>query len=281
MLLALAASAALPAGAPRTAPGLLAAAAADSASARDSADEETCRELMDRVRASDCVRPVARFLEGASVKVGVALYSGQLELTRNDSVKAYLLGILSPAPYYGFSFSPAWFGASRFGWELSFLYTNAVAVNQRFARADNDYRDVGTYASMTFVSFSPSAFMALGARDGSPDTYVRLGVGVGAGWAAVRGTAYFTEDSSGANHGCWDAGEALLAGKNDAGAYRDACELHTYRHASLGISVRGFLDARWRFLYFAWETETVKITSGRTGYAPIELALKLAWIHDL
>lgn len=258
------------------------AASPDSAAADSSAPaQETCKELAARVRKSDCVRPVARFLDGSYITVGMALTSGQLELSRNDSVKAYLQGFFTPVPYYGFSLPPSYFGGSRWGWEFSFLYTNAVAIYQRFSQAENDYKDVGTYASMTFLSVSPSIFLGLGTRDEDPDTFIRLGLGTGAGWASVRGTAYFTEDSTGDDRGCWDAGDSLSAGRFSKREYRQACSLQSYRHSSLGLSVRGFLDARWRFLYFMWDIESVRITSGATGYSPIELSFKLAWIHDL
>lgn len=254
----------------------------DTAAADSSAPAvETCRELAARVRKSDCVRPVARFLDGASVTVGLALTSGQLELSRHDSVKAYLQGFFTPVPYYGFSLPPSYFGGSRWGWEFSFLYTNAVAIYQRFARADNEYRDVGTYASMTFLSVSPSVFLGLGTRDEDPETFVRMGLGTGAGWASVRGTAYFTEDSTRGNLACWEAGDSLATGRFSRSEYRQACALQSYRHSSLGLSVRGFLDARWRFLYFIWDVESVRISSKSMGYAPIELSFKLAWIHDL
>lgn len=256
----------------------------DSAAADSSAPapiRETCKELAARVRASECVRPVARFLDGATITVGMALTSGQLELSRRDSVKAYLQGFFTPVPYYGFSLPASYFGGSRWGWEFSFLYSNAVAIYQRFDREGGRYRDLGTYASMTFLSVSPSVFLSFGARDEDPRTFIRFGVGTGAGWAAVRGTAYYTEDLSEGNRACLDAGDSLAAGTFSRTEYRQACALKTYRHSSLGLSVRGFLDARWRFLYFIWDVESVRITSGAMGYSPIELSLKLAWIHDI
>lgn len=261
----------------------LAASAADSAAGDTSAPvKETCKELAARVRKSECVRPVARFLEGSAVTVGMALASGQLELSRNDSVLAYLVGVFMPVPYYGFALPTSYFGGSRWGYEFSFLYTNSVAVDQRFARGDEDELiDVGTYASMTFVSVSSSAFISFGARDEDPDTFIRMGVGTGFGWAAVRGTAYFTEDASAGNLGCREAGDSLVAGRYTRREYREACALQSYRHASAGFSARGFLAARWRFLYMIWGVESVRISSGAMEYAPIEASLKLAWIHDL
>ena len=257
---------------------------ADSVATADSAKaQETCSELVARVRKSDCVKPVARYLNlnGANFSVGLAFSTGFLSIASNGSDAATLVGIFSPAPYYGFSLPNSFFGGSRWGYEFSFLYSSTVATYQPVPMASNDVRDVGTYASMTFVSVSPSVFLSLGARDEDPDTFARIGLGLGAGWAWVRGTAYFLEDSSGANHACYDAARVFDAGTIGKRELRSACDLRTYKQSSPGLSGRFFLDTRWHWLYASWSTETVQFTSGEYDYTPFEMSVKLAWIHDL
>ncbi len=236
---------------------------------------------MARVRHSDCVKPVARFLDGANFSAGLAFFSGYLSITSKGEDAATLVGIFSPAPYYGFSLPTSFFGGSRWGYEFSFLYSSTVATYQPIPMDAQEVRDVGTYASMTFLSLSPSVFVSLGARDENPDTFARIGLGVGAGWAWVRGTAYFLEDTSGTNRACYDAARDFDAGTIGKQELRSACQLRTYRQASPGVSGRFFLDARWHWIYTSWSLETVQFTSGKYGYTPIELSLKLAWIHDL
>jgi hypothetical protein len=242
--------------------------------------EGTCKDLIEKVKQSDCVRPISRFLDGASFTLGLALNTGGLTITSHDSALAEMVGILSPSPYYGFALPMRFFGASRWGWQTSFSYNSSVSVYQRFGGGLNPH-DLGTYATMTFVSASPGLFLSLGARDEDPRIWWRFGVGLGAGWASVRGTAYFTEDKGPANAVCHDAAVAFEDGTMDKAAFKSACALQTYKKASFGVSVRAFMEARWNFLYLSVAEQTMKISSGRKEYVPVENTIKLAYIHDL
>jgi hypothetical protein len=167
-------------------------------SASDSSQTETCRDLIASVKASDCMKPVARFLDGATVVLGFGLHSSRMTLKRNDSTVASLTGILTPAPYYGFSLPKRFFGSTRFGWEVSLAYGSSVAVYQNISRNDkNHIVDLGTYGSVTLGAISPSVFFAWGARDEDPTVNMRFGLGLGLGLGSVRGTAYYTEISEG------------------------------------------------------------------------------------
>src|SRR3989338_8357753 len=96
----------------------VAAAAFGEEASSDSARSETCGEMMARVKKSDCARPVARYLDGATVKLGFALHTSRMDLKLRDTAVAHLTGLLTPAPYYAFSLPKRFFGSSRLGWEV-------------------------------------------------------------------------------------------------------------------------------------------------------------------
>lgn len=261
----------------------------DSAGAKTEtgAKSETCKELIDRVKHSDCIKPLSGFLNGASLVVGLSLTTGQMGISSGDTLMANMIGVLSPSPYYGFSLPNRFFGSSRYGYETSFTYSTNVAIYQQLG-GGNAVRDLGTYSAISFVSVSPSVFASIGARDDTPDKYFRAGFGLGAGWASVRGTAYFTEDSTTddnglptANSACYDAAAALASGAGTKQGMRAACELQSYHHSALGLSLRFFIDARWRFLYYGAGVDAVDISAGHNAYTPLQTTVKLAYIHDL
>jgi hypothetical protein len=220
--------------------------------------------------------------------VGVNFTTGQMDVASGDTLMATMIGVLSPSPYYGFSLPNRFFGSSRYGYETSFTYSSNVAIYQQLGGSGNTVRDLGTYSAISFISVSPSVFASIGARDATPDKYFRAGFGLGAGWASVRGTAYFTEDSTTddnglptANSRCYDAAASLAAGTGTKQGLRTACELQSYHHSALGLSLRLFIDARWHFLYYGASADAVDISSGHNAYTPLQTTVKLAYIHDL
>lgn len=244
--------------------------------------KETCKEILDRVKQSDCIKPVARFLDGASVVLGLSFNSGDMEIRSNDTLESSMIGILSPAPYFGLTSPLSFFGRSRWGYEFTFAYNSSVAIYQDVRGGETQIRDLGTYTTITFLSLSPSVFVSVGARDEDPDVFWRTGIGLGAGWASVRGTSYFTLDSEGGdNRACHDAGAGLIRGDLTKTQLRSTCELKTFKEKGLGLSSAFFMDARWGFIYTKLSSGGMVIRSGRYSYHPIEIGIKLAYIHDL
>jgi hypothetical protein len=250
-------------------------------SASDSSQTETCRDLIASVKASDCMKPVARFLDGATVVLGFGLHSSRMTLKRNDSTVASLTGILTPAPYYGFSLPKRFFGSTRFGWEVSLAYGSSVAVYQNISRNDkNHIVDLGTYGSVTLGAISPSVFFAWGARDEDPTVNMRFGLGLGLGLGSVRGTAYYTEISEGGGESaCFDAASAYLGNSLDKAGLKAACSLRSFRRLDLGGSSRLFWDWRWRFLYGGAVVNGLRMRGAAVDLLPEEVVLKLAYIH--
>ena len=225
------------------------------------------------------MKPVAHFLDGATVVLGFGLHSSQMTLLRNDSTVARHTGILTPAPYYGLSLRKHFFGSTRLGWVTSLAYGSSFAVYQGIQRGKNTQStDLGTYASVTFASVSPSLFFAFGGRDEDPDIYTRIGLGLGLGMASARGTAYYTEIPG----TCFDAATAYKNNVGSKAAIKSACTLETFHHFDMGGSSIFFLDWRWRFIYGALDINSLKLLRGNTlTLEPVEVALRLAYIHDL
>lgn len=257
-------------------------ASAVPAASAASAPKETCREILERVRKSDCAKPVARFMDGASVILGLALNSSEMEISYGDTLMAAMVGILSPSPYFGFSGPKSYFGKSRWGYEFSLAYTSSIAIYQDLSKDREAIKDLGTYATMTFLSLSPSLFLSIGARDEDPDIWWRYGIGLGAGWASVRGVAYHTQDPGGEQQGaCRDAAVQLRNGDITRTDLRAVCDLQSFHESGLGISSAAFMDFRWRYLYGKISSGGLQLASDPYDFFPIEISIKFAYIHDI
>jgi hypothetical protein len=245
--------------------------------------QETCKEILERVKRSDCVKPVARFLDGASVFFGIGLNSMDLDITSGDTALASLIGILNPTPTFGLSLPNRYFGRSRWGYGFTFTYTNSIAYYQDLGeeKEPDQVKDLGSHAVTTFLSLSPSLFVSIGARDEDPDTYWRYGVGIGGGWASVRGAAYHNQSGGPARQACVDAADSLLAGDITKAGFRAACPLSPFSESGLGFGTAVFTDFRWAFVYGRVSASTLFISSQPVQYKPTDISLKLAYIHDL
>ncbi len=250
---------------------------------QDSTRVVTCRDLVNQVKASDCLKPVSRFLYGATVVLGMGLNSSRMTLKRQDTTVALLNGLLTPAPYYGFSLPRRYFGSSGFGWAVSLAYSSSVAVLQNIHRDGKDQNvDLGTYGMFTLGAASPALFYTYGARDEDPEKHIRFGIGLGLGLGSVRGTAYYTEaaEDSGST-ACMDAATRYAGGNLDKAGLKSICKAKPFNRITFGGSYSIFIDGRWKFLYVGIDINSLRLLSGTLELEPVELSLKLAYIHDL
>lgn len=245
------------------------------------APQETCKDLVERIKASDCARPVSRFLRGASLYAGLAFSGSRMEIDTEDTALATMVGILSPSPAFGFSLPTSYFGGSRWGYAFSLTYASSIAFYQALRRGGEEVRDLGSYSSITFLSVSPSVFVSVGARDEDPDVWFRTGIGTGAGWASVRGVAYHTQDPASGRRSCYEAADSLRSGALTRSGFRARCEPRAFKERGLGFSSAFFMDFRWAFLYGRFSVGGMHIDAGSRDYRPLELSFRLAYVHDL
>lgn len=253
------------------------AAAADTAPA----PKETCKEIIERVRKSDCAKPVARFMDGASVVLGLAFNSSEMDITSDDTALASMVGILSPSPYFSFVGPKSFFGKSRWGYEFALSYTSSIAIYQNLSVDGEQVKDLGTYATITFLSVSPAVFFSIGARDEDPDIFWRYGLGLGGGWASVRGVAFHTQDPGGTRGACHDAAERLKSGDISKAGLRDACDLENFHDSGLGFASVAFTDFRWGFFYGKFSAGGMLLDADLYEFHPLDISIKFAYMHDI
>ena len=150
-------------------------------------------------------------------------------------------------------------------------------------RPESDHvKDLGTYASSTFISISPSLFFGIGAHDATPRFWSRIGIGAGAGWAWVHGSAFITQDTvDEANRACYDAASALIAGTGTKAQLRSSCALETFSEKGFGESMRFFVDGRLEFLYASVSAEGLFLDGKDYEFFPMQVAVRLAYMLDL
>jgi hypothetical protein len=223
-----------------------------------------------------------RWLNGVSLLAGVTLGAGTMDLTINDDPLATMVTVVSPSAYFSMSSPARYFGSLPFGWETGLSYTSSTAIYQDLRPESDHVKDLGTYASSTFISISPSLFFGIGAHDATPRFWSRIGIGAGAGWAWVHGSAFITQDTvDEANRACYDAASALIAGTGTKAQLRSSCALETFSEKGFGESMRFFVDGRLEFLYASVSAEGLFLDGKDYEFFPMQVAVRLAYMLDL
>lgn len=245
-------------------------------------ETQSCMELYETIQKSDCVKHVNGFLQGANIKIGIAMakQTMSIEDTETEEEIAAMDGDFVPAPYYALSTKKSFFGHSDFGYEFGFSYSNSYALNQSI---DNGkYReDLGTYSTITMATFNPSLFYAYGAQDNSPNTYFGVGIGAGVGYAQARGTAYVTENVDPASP-CGTAVANFEEGDQTAiNAIKSNCNNITYNESGFGGSYRVFIEGRWKNFYTSVDASNVVLQTEAYHYTPNNMVWTFAYIVDI
>lgn len=205
--------------------------------------EETCDALYTKIKSSDCGKRVFQYLEGAELKVGLAIHASGLSIKSDNNSLSEQEGLFHPSPQISLSLPPSYIWISDFGYEFSFGYANLFGHKQRITR-DNKVEsyDLSTYFSTTMVYLTPTLFYALGGQDDTPTKYLKVGLGYGLGYSWNRGTSYYTE-----KYGteCYDQATQVLNGQASTSSLGDKCDLKAYAHHGFGGSARIIIDMRY------------------------------------
>ncbi|MDH5378279.1 MAG: hypothetical protein OEX00_08150, partial [Gammaproteobacteria bacterium] len=166
----------------------------------------SCADLVDKIRDSDCIAPVADFLKGGNLSLGATMgaFSVNLKVKNEKTVVGKMGGENSWAPHYSINTRPRHFDGSNFGYDYSFTYEQSATTSQVITRGGKDKAiDLGTYAIGSIIATQVNLFYSIGANDDSPAKYFTLAIGVGLGYGSVKGNTYLTEDET--NTVCYDA----------------------------------------------------------------------------
>ena len=245
-------------------------------------ESQSCMELYETIQKSDCIKQVNGFLKGANIKIGIALakQTMTIEDTETEEEIASMDGDFVPAPYYALSTKKSFFGHSDFGYEFGFSYSNSYALNQSL-NEEKSREDLGTYSTITMVTFNPTLFYAYGAQDASPNTYFGAGIGVGAGYAQARGTAYVTENVDPASP-CGIAVANFEEGDQTAiNAIKSNCKNISYNESGFGYSARIFIEGRWKNFYTSIDASNVVLQTEAYHYTPQNTVWTFAYIVDI
>jgi hypothetical protein len=245
--------------------------------------DESCIELYRTIKDSDCIKESYNFFKGANVKVGISLAKQSLKIedVETETTLAQMEGDFIFAPFYSLATRKNFFDDSNFGYEFGLTYSSSYALNQSL----NDGKateDLGTYSAINMMAISPTLFYAYGARDETPKKYTAFGIGMGLGYAQVRGSAYVTENQDPATP-CGTAVTAFEEGSRASiDAVRANCEQITYNESGFGASVRVILEGRWNALYASLDLNSVILAHDPAyKYSPSNTVVTFAYIIDI
>jgi len=245
--------------------------------------DESCIELYRTIKDSDCIKESYNLLRGANVKVGLSLakQTMKIEDVETETTLANMEGDFIFAPFYSLATRKSFFHDSNFGYEFGLTYSSSYALNQSI----NDGKaveDLGSYSAINMMAVSPTLFYAYGARDATPKKYTAFGIGMGVGYAQVRGTAYVTENLDPATP-CGNAVANFQEGSRASiDAVRASCDQIKYNESGFGASVRVILEGRWNALYASLDLNSVILAHDPAyKYSPANTVVTFAYIIDI
>lgn len=103
---------------------------------------------------------MAPFLEGAFVKVGMAVQGLSMNIqTEEQIIKATMTTNGSLSPYYSLGFKNSYYGNSGFGYGFGITYLDSYALDQATTRNEQTVNaDLGTYVTTSMYAIQPSFF---------------------------------------------------------------------------------------------------------------------------
>lgn len=252
---------------------------------------QACFDLIQTIRHSDCGNLVYRWLDGGFVSLGLSWYSLAMKATKDKRVYADFLGETFATPHYGVTTRPNYFKESAFGYEYSLGITQAYTTVQGIDTAGKRVaHDLGTYVVASLYAVQANLFYAVGAHDESPHRYFRFGMGIGAGYANIKGKMYLTERQATDNPACALAVTELGAGDSSAAArLRQNCPYEDFNRWGLGFSARLLLEGRINAWLFTVQTNVVNLPSkasivagkGKYDFDPTATYATIAYLFDL
>jgi hypothetical protein len=257
-----------------------------SAKIRDTV--QSCGELLEQIKRTDCGGTVYSFFRGGYVSLGASAYTLGANLEQNEVLQAQFAGPDAWVPHYAIRTQRNFFGSSDFGYAYSFGFEQGAATKQTITRNGKDAsEDFGTYVIGSQLSAEANLFYSFGGNDHTPHRYATFGVGLGLGYGRGKGKVYITENTADTHPQCDAAAIDLVNGDKSAiSRIKQFCEYDSFNRAGLGISLRVIFDMRWENYFIGLESGLVglaadgRLVSGEGDYTvvPIVAAVTFAYL---
>ncbi len=240
---------------------------------------DACEVLYEQIKQSSCASPLGSLLDNAEIKVGLAINRLQLSIKQDNVDKAVLTAPNAVSPYFSFSLGESYFDHSSWGYEYGISYLDSYALDQRIKRGGSDELfDLGTYAAGYMIAIQPSVFYSIGRSDEKSDLYLLLGIGLSAGYSAIRGSAYLTEDANDTSTECYEAATQLHAGDTTAvERIQGECELIRFDSSGFGAGTRVFIAGKVNRFKAEIDMGFIKLSHDKYDIEPAEISLRLSY----
>jgi len=130
---------------------------------------------------------------GSSLTLGVGGREADLTVTRlSDNASGKLVQRNQRSYFLSYSTRPSFFGGSHFGYD--FMFNLSTFHMDQQATSNNTYQYLGTGGSGKFAYVVPTLFYMLG--DNRQGTYLKAGIGLGAGMATFDGNIILTDSTT-------------------------------------------------------------------------------------
>jgi len=249
---------------------------------------QSCTDMWEQVRKSDCGSEYAHFIQGGNLRLGLNVYTFSLDINKNNRTQAAFDGPASFMPHYSVHTRRNYWDNSEFGYEFSLTYGQAIATYQTLnVNGKKENYDLGTYAVGDMFAGQANVFYSFGSRDDTPHSYATLGVGLGLGYASVRGRAYLTEDKQTLSVLCLNARNSLKSQANIE-TLKNECEEKVFDRSGIGVSLRALYEIRFYNFYSGIEASLMDFNGGKSFFAgaddgelmPLMLSITFAYIID-
>lgn len=244
-------------------------------------NRKSCQKALDEFLDTECGKLSLGILDKASFKFGLALNAFTVFLEDEEGSIAKFGGDFNPAPYYSISFKSNYFGSTSLGYEFAFIYNTSFTTKQVLqvpsdTNSSETRLNLGSYISATMITINPTLFYGIGTRDETPDIFMKIGFGVGAGYVDVSGYFYETDTVEESNPDCHIA---VLS--KEIPEIRNNCHLSQLAQQGIGGTSRLFLETQYNNFLFSLDTTSIIIGKEDFTITPQQFALLFAYVLNL
>ena len=246
-------------------------------------EEQTCSEMYEEIKKSDCGQAIYSWFEGAELEIGISLTSPNLSVSDIDDKKTFSdqTGGASIFPAISLRFPHNYWGSSGMGYRFNFGYLYEFGFYQDIKRDGEIYeKDLNSYFYTLSAFITPAIIYDFGRTDDVNDPYwASVGFGLGIGGGRLRGISYLTEDES--DKVCYDAVTDYVEGNLTSADVRDNCSLVSYEELGIGVSAEFSLEFRLKSWILGINVNSVGLKNKNYTFTSFKSALTLSYLIAL